>query len=122
MVSIYRSVLFFEIETIETPDLKRVLPLGMRLKHLICDKLYGCLFSAEVVTVEDLITPASGWVTYFKYPLLGYEGPEAVDGIDLCCPDVRKPYGMVGIWHLPTAMFKFGILERMDKTTRWLRA
>ena len=73
--------------------MKRVLPLGMRLKHLICDKLYGCLFSAEVVTVEDLVTPASDWVTYFKYPLLGYEGPEAVDGIDLCCPDVRTPSG-----------------------------
>ena len=67
----------------------------MRVKHLICEKLLSCLFSAEAVTVdvEDLVTPASDWVTFFKHPLLGYEGPEAVDGIDLCCPDVRTPYG-----------------------------
>ena len=72
----------------------------MRVKHLICEKLLSCLFSAEAVTVdvEDLVTPASDWVTFFKYPQLGYEGPEAVDGIDLCCPDVRTPYG----GHLPT--------------------
>ena len=75
------------------PDLKRVPPLGMRVKHLICDKLFSFLHSAEVVTVEDLVTPARDWVTFFKYPQLGYEGPEAVDGIDLCCPDVRTPYG-----------------------------
>ena len=77
------------------PDLKRVPPLGMRVKHLICEKLFSCLFSAEAVTVdvEDLVTPASDWVTFFKYPQLGHEGPEAVDSIDLCCPDVRTPYG-----------------------------
>ena len=43
----------------------------------------------EVVIVEDLVTPSEDWVTFFKFPQLKYEGPEAVDGIDLCCPDVR---------------------------------
>ena len=75
-----------------------------------------------MVTVEDLVSPSKDWVTFFKYPQLGYEGPEAVDGIDLCCPDVRAPCGMVGILHLPTAMFKLGVLERLDETAAWLRA
>lgn len=42
-----------------------------------------------MVTVEDLVAPSDDWVTFFKFPQLKYEGSEAVDGIDLCCPDVR---------------------------------
>ena len=48
----------------------------------------------EVVIVEDLVTPSEDWVTYFKFPRLKYEGPEAVDGIDLCCPDVSVMFGV----------------------------
>ena len=49
----------------------------------------GIFYSEEAVSVDALVTPSEGWVTFFKFPQLRYEGPEAVDGIDLCCPDVR---------------------------------
>ena len=39
--------------------------------------------------VEGLVEAAEDWLTFFKYPQLSYEGPEAIDGINLCCPDVR---------------------------------
>ena len=49
----------------------------------------GIFYSEEAVSVDALVTPSEGWLTLFKFPQLRYEGPEAVDGIDLCCPDVR---------------------------------
>ena len=58
--------------------------------------------------MEDLVTPSKDWVTFFKYPQLGYEGPEAVDGIDLCCPDVRTPYGgLFAVTHRDVQIWSF---------------
>lgn len=72
----------------------------------------------EVVIVEDLVTPSEDWVTFFKFPQLKYEGPEAVDGIDLCCPDVRITYMFWSALQRP----KLGVLERLEETARGLRA
>ena len=95
-------------------EFKCALPLSKHIGQLLLVEA-KLLFSVEVVIVEDLVTPSEDRVTYFKFPRLKYEGPEAVDGIDLCCPDVSVVRDCEGLT-------KLCVLERLDETAGRLRA